>query len=99
MAKDQLLDRVILSFSERDHASIRTLINGGVLITGGLGQGKSSTSLKQICYGALRAGLGALFTTVKSSDTADYIALAKAANREKDVIVFNVESRFRFDPL
>jgi hypothetical protein len=99
MADDKLLDRRILSFSERDHASIRTLINGGVLITGGLGQGKSSTSLKQLCFGALRAGLGALFTTVKSSDTPDYIALAKAANRGKHVTVFNVESGLRFDPL
>ena len=71
---DDILDRAILSLSKSDWLSIRSLINGGVLITDGLGQGKSSTSLRQICYGLLKAGLGALFCTVKSSDTQDYLA-------------------------
>jgi len=96
---DDILDRAILSLSKSDWLSIRSLINGGVLITGGLGQGKSSTSLRQICYGLLKAGLGALFCTVKSSDTQDYLAYIKAAGREKDVILFSVESGLRFDPL
>jgi hypothetical protein len=96
---DDILDRAILNLSDRDSLSVRSLVQGGVLITGGLGQGKSSTSLRQICLGALRAGLGAVFTTVKSSDTADYLALIKAAGREKDVTVLSVESGLRFDPL
>ena len=96
---DDILDTNILNLSKLDSLSIRSLVQGGVLITGGLGQGKSSTSLRQICYGALRANLGAVFTTVKSSDTADYLALIKAAGREKDVTVLSVESGLRFDPL
>jgi hypothetical protein len=99
MKPDNLLDRIILGFSKQDSLSVRSLINGGVLITGGLGQGKSSTSLRQLCYGLLRANLGALFCTVKSSDTQDYLALAKAAGREKDVLILSVENGLRFDPL
>ena len=71
VTRDDILDLPILSLSKSDCLTIRSLINGGVLITGGLGQGKTSTSLRQICYGGLRANLGALFTTVKSSDTSD----------------------------
>jgi hypothetical protein len=96
---DPLLDAIVLALSKLDYLTVRSLVNGGVLITGGLGQGKSSTSLRQLCLALLRAGLGALFCTVKSSDTRDYLALIKAIGREKDVIVFNVESGLRFDPL
>ena len=97
--RDDLLDRTILNLSKSDWLTPRSLIQGGVLITGGLGQGKSSTSLRQLVYGLLRARLGGLFCTVKSSDTQDYLALIKAAGREKDHIVFSVESGLRFDPL
>lgn len=99
MKPDNLLDRTILGLSKYDFLTPRKLINGGVFISGGLGQGKSSTSLRQICFGLMRANLGGLFCTVKSSDTDDYLAIAKKAGREKDVIVFSVESGLRFDPL
>lgn len=97
--REDLLDVPILAVSKSDWLTLRRLIQGGVLITGGLGKGKTSTSLRQLCYGGLRAGLGALFTTVKSSDTADYCALIRAAGRERDLTIFSVESGLRFDPL
>jgi TraM recognition site of TraD and TraG len=99
MKNDNLLAKVILLLSESDRLTVRRLINGGVLITGGLGQGKSSTSLRQLIFGLMLARLGGLFCTNKSTDTADYLAIAKSAGREKDVIVFSVESGLRFDPL
>ena len=96
---DKLLDRIVLGLSKNDFLTVRALINGGVLITGGLGQGKSSTSLRQIIFALLMTGLGALFCTVKASDTADYLALIKAAGRAKDIVVLSVENGLRFDPL
>ena len=100
---DNILDRPILTLSNSDHLRLRDLVEGGTLITGGLGAGKSSTSLRQLFYALLRAGLGALICTVKAEDTENYLAYAKACGREKDVIVFNVASSIgsglSFDPL
>lgn len=96
---DNILDKPILSLSDKDLLRLRHLVQGGTLITGGLGSGKSSTSLRQLCYGLLRAGLGALFCTTKSSDTETYLAYAKACGREKDVTVFSIGSGLSFDPL
>jgi len=45
------------------------------------------------------AGMGTLICTVKSEDTANYLAYARACGREKDVIVFSIESGLTFDPL
>jgi hypothetical protein len=96
---DDILDWPILSLSDNDDLRLRDLVEGGTLITGGLGAGKSSTSLRQLFFGLLRAGLGGLICTVKSDDTENYLAYAKACGREKDVIVFNVNSGLSFDPL
>jgi hypothetical protein len=97
--RDDILDRPILSLSASDHLRLRDLVEGGTLIIGGLGAGKSSTSLRQIFCGLLRAGLGGLICTVKAEDTDNYLAYAKACGRERDVVVFSVESGLSFDPL
>jgi hypothetical protein len=97
--RNSLLDQPVLQLSDVDFLRLRKFLNGGTLITGGLGEGKSSTSLRQICLGLMRAGLGGLFCTVKSDDTETYLRYARACGREKDVIVFNTESGLSFDPL
>jgi hypothetical protein len=99
MKKDPLLDRTILQLSETDVLPFRRLIEGGTLITGGLGSGKSSTSGRALAMGFLRAGLGGLICTVKSDETQHWIEYAKACGREKDLTVFNAESNLSFDPL
>src|SRR5450755_1672006 len=98
MAND-ILDIPILSLSEKDQLTLRALVEGGTLITGRLGSGKSSTSGKALAYGFLRAGLGGLILTVKSDETAHWIEYAKACGREKDLVIFNAESALTFDPL
>jgi hypothetical protein len=97
--KTSPLDTPILWLSKLDVLRLRDLIEGGTLITGGLGSGKSSTSLRQLCCGLMRAGLGALVCTVKSSDAESFIAYAKECGREKDVIHFHEKSGLKFDPL
>jgi hypothetical protein len=97
--KNDILDRPILSLSDTDHLLFRDLIEGGTLITGGLGAGKSSTSGRALACGFLRAGLGGLICTVKSDETQHWIDYAKLCGREQDLIIFNPESTLTFDPL
>ena len=100
MAKrDPVLDREILALSQYDVLRFRDLIEGGTLITGGLGSGKSSTSGRALAMGFLRAGLGGLILTVKSDETQRWIEYAEACGREKDLVIFNAESGLSFDPL
>jgi type IV secretory pathway TraG/TraD family ATPase VirD4 len=99
MPQINLLDAIVLALSQSDYVRVRQLIEGGVLILGGLGSGKSSTSLKQIFCALLRAGFGGLLCTVKPEDKDNYIAYARECGREADVCVFSVESGLTFDPL
>jgi hypothetical protein len=99
MRKGNLLDKRILGLSDKDWLTLRDLVEGGVLITGRLGSGKSSTSGRALAYGLLRAGLGGLVLTVKSDETQRFIDYAKACGREADVIVFGAEGSLTFDPL
>jgi len=99
MAKQDILDRPILSLSEKDNLRLRDLVEG-TLITGAPGSGKSSTSGKQIAFGLLRTpGMGGLVLTAKAEETQNWIAYAKTCGREKDLIVFNAESGHCFDPI
>jgi hypothetical protein len=56
MAKDPVLDRVILRLSESDVIRFRDLIEGGCYITGGLGSGKTSTVGKLLALSLLQKG-------------------------------------------
>jgi hypothetical protein len=94
-----ILDRPILSLSDSDVLYGRDFFQGGVLIVGDPGSGKSSTSLKQITCSLLRAGLGCVFLTVKSEDTANYLAMARECGRSGDVRVLSEDSQMTFDPL
>jgi hypothetical protein len=94
-----ILDQRILSLSDVDHLTLRNFVQGGTLIVGDPGSGKSSTSFKQIICAMMRAGLGGLLHTTKSEDTANYLAYARECGREADVIVFSEDSGLKFDPL
>jgi hypothetical protein len=95
---NDILDRIILSLSEKDDVKLRELIEGGGLLLGGLGSGKTST-LRQLFRALLKAGLGALLCTVKSTDAADYMQDAELCGRGNDVTIFSVKSGLTFDPI
>ena len=99
MPKDPILDREILRLSGTDAVRFRDIIEGGCLITGGLGSGKSSTSARTIALSFLSAGFGGLVLTVKSSETEAWIEYARQTNRSDDLIIFNAKSGLSFDPL
>jgi hypothetical protein len=94
-----LLDAKMLALSDSDFVRFRDLIEGGTLITGGLGSGKSSTSARALALSFLGAGLGGLVLTVKSDETPHWIEYARQTGREKDLVIFNAESGLVFDPL
>ena len=97
--RNDLLDYPMLGLSETDVLLFRDFIEGGTLITGALGSGKSSTSGRTIAYAFLRAGLGGLVLTVKSDETQHWIDYARECGREQDLIIFNAESNLSFDPI
>lgn len=99
MALDPILDKKMIQLSDNDFLRFRDLIEGGTLILGGLGSGKSSTSGKDFAMAFLRAGMGGLVLTVKSDETAHFVEYAKKCGREKDIVIFNAESGMSFDPL
>jgi hypothetical protein len=96
---NDILDAAVISLATNFWLLFRKMTQGGTLITGGLGSGKSSTSLKQLIYALLRLGVGGLFCTTKAEDTENYVAYAKACGRERDIILFNLENDLTFDPL
>jgi hypothetical protein len=94
-----ILDRPILTLSDIDHLTLRDMVSGGILVLGDPGSGKSTTSSKAIICGLMRAGVGGLLLTVKSSDAANYVAYARECGREADILLFSEVSGLCFDPL
>lgn len=94
-----LLDLPILWLSKTDVLKFRDVIEGGTLVTGGLGAGKSSTTLRQYFLAFMRAHLGGLVCVVKSEETDAVLAYARECGREADVVLFNEQSGLTFDPL
>jgi hypothetical protein len=97
MPKDPVLDEVMIQLSDKDAIRFRDCIEGGILVTGGLGSGKSSTSSRTVALAFLRTGKGGLVLTVKSDETARWIEFAKLTGRFKDLVIFNAESGLCFD--
>ncbi len=98
-SRKDILDRIILSFSEVDHLQLATMYEG-TFVSGAPGSGKSSAVGKQIAYGLLvTPNSGGLILTAKSSETQAWIDYAQACGRSRDVIVFNESSGLVFDPI
>ena len=92
MPKDPVLDRTIVQLSETDVIRFRDLIEGGCLITGGLGSGKSSTSARTLALSFLRAGYGGLVLTVKSDETAHWLELRIYKERHLFILLLEMDT-------
>lgn len=71
----------------------------GTIVFGGTGSGKTSGTAEYFSYHLLRYGFGGLVLCAKPEEASDWVNRAKAAGREKDLILFNTENTFRFNPL
>ena len=72
-------------------------VEGGTLILGGPGSGKSSTSGALILESLLRSGAGGIYLTAKASDAAHLMALAKRTGRARDVVLFGPKHAARLN--
>lgn len=83
-----LLDAPLLQLSPYDVATIRDLCSG-TLCTGMTGSGKSSGPAATILRSFVRAGMGGLITTAKSTD-ADWVRrICREEGRESSLIVWD----------
>jgi hypothetical protein len=69
----------------------------GIHIFGATGSGKTSGSGQYFAKSFLDGGYGGLVLTVKPTDKDDWIAFAKATNREDDLIIFNPTNNSSFN--
>lgn len=90
------LDRPLLHLGPHDAWTIRDAC-GGTLIFGDTGSGKTSGSGQAIALAMLRAGFGGLVMTVKASETERWREYARRCDRERDLVVFSIESGERFN--
>lgn len=84
------LDRSVMRFGESDFWTWRQLITG-VYVQATTGAGKSSSILMWLLFLCLQLGAGAIFFTVKGTDCEGFKSIARAAGREHDVVVLDVE--------
>jgi hypothetical protein len=92
-----LLGQVLFWWTPRDPFTVRDLLNGGCLILGRAGSGKTSSSgrtLMQAIVSNRRSG--GLLIAAKPEDAEDVAAVFRRAGR-KDLVVFDADSQWRFN--
>lgn len=94
------LDHSLITFSDHpdDIWTVRDAVRG-VQIFGGIGSGKSSGSGKSIANAFLKSGFGGLVLCAKPDEKKNWERYAKQTHREDDLIIFNEESNYEFNPL
>ena len=88
------LDEEIVWFTKEDPWTTRDACEG-TQIFGATGAGKTSGSGRTLAHAFLKAGFGGLVLTAKSSETELWIQYAKETGREKSVIVFGPNEKYR----
>lgn len=86
------LDTPIMTWGEGAVWDLRAAY-AGLICMGGIGAGKSSSTMRVVSDALLRIGAGGIFFTVKPEDTDDYIRYVKDAGRERDLRVISLEDR------
>jgi hypothetical protein len=92
------MDLPAVRLSDADVLTLRHLCEG-TLIEGGTGAGKTSGSGRLFSDAFLKLGLGGVVFTVKPGETGEWVARAKAAGREADLILFGPDHPPEFNPL
>ncbi len=90
------LDQPLLSFSPKDHWTLRDACQG-TQIMGGTGSGKTSGTGRAIAMAFLRAGFGGLVLCAKPGESALWRKYARETGREKSLIVFGDDGSRRFN--
>jgi len=94
------LDKALLHWTEYDPFRVRDLLNGGCLILGRTGSGKTSSSGRQLMQAIVdNRNSGGLILAAKPEDVGDIKAVFEKAGRLNDLIVFSAESGLGFNLL
>jgi len=88
MAKDPILDRVLLQLNPSDALTFRDLTAGGCLTLGEWGSGKSSTVGAMAARSFLSGGYCGVTVIVKSDEPDQWRNRIREAGRERDLIEF-----------
>jgi hypothetical protein len=87
-----ILDQRIIQLSEIDCLRWRDLIEGGTLVTGEIGAGKTTANVSTVAPALPAASLvGGVDRSVRSDETARWIECARQSGREEDFILPNAE--------
>lgn len=93
-----VLDAVLLHWTEDDPFTVRDLVSGGVAIFGRTGSGKTSSSGKALANAIVRhPGSGGLILAAKPEDRKMWEGIFAAAGRSEDLLVFSPDSSLRFN--
>lgn len=90
------LEYPLLWFTPHDPWRLRDACEG-VQIFGGIGSGKTSGSGQTLAKSFLRAGYGGLILTAKTDECDLWRRYCRETGREKSLIVFSPEDRWRFN--
>jgi hypothetical protein len=94
------LDRTLMYWSRSDVFTLRDLLNGGVLVNGKTGSGKSTGVRDPIMSAVISAcRSGGLIRCAKPEDSQRFFELFERAGRLNDVIHLNSEAQARFNLL
>jgi hypothetical protein len=93
-----MLDQVLFRWSAHDSFRIRDLLNGGCLILGRAGSGKTSSSGRTLMQSIVaHPKSGGLILAAKPEDEEDVRRVFRKAGREEDLIVFDLDQPYRFN--
>lgn len=90
------LNHKLIKFGGGDFLSARDVAQS-VQIFGGTGSGKTSGSGKALADAFLRSGYGGIVCCAKADELERWQRLAKANNRDGDIIVFDISAKHRFN--
>jgi hypothetical protein len=90
------LDTPLFHWTPRDPFRVRDLLNGGCLILGRAGSGKTSSSGRTLMQAIVRhPRSGGLILAAKPEDVGDVTRIFHQAGRPKDLIVFDADGHWR----
>jgi hypothetical protein len=92
------LGQVLLRWTPRDAFTVRDLLNGGCVILGRAGSGKTSSSGRTLMQSIVsNRKSGGLILAAKSEDEPDIKRVFRKAGRLRDLIVFGPDTPYRFN--
>jgi hypothetical protein len=91
-----VLDQPLMFWSPADPFTLRDLLNGGCLILGRAGSGKTSSSGRMLMQAIVKnRQSGGLILAAKPEDEQDIKRIFRKANRTKDLILFALDQPYR----